>query len=153
MNGQEKVFAPGEMPGRSVIEAGPRDIYWYPLNFTIAAGNPATNAIQVEADSNFYMNALSYQADIDGAALEEATNVIPLVTILITDSGSGRNLMNGPVPIPAIFGDGKRPYRFVHPRVFKRNTSIQIALLNYSDDTDYNLRLTFHGFKVFGDRR
>lgn len=151
---EERVFAPGELPGRSIIEPGPRDLFWYPVTFSaLAAAGNATQAVAIEADSNFYMTALSYQADIDGAALTEATNVIPLVTITITDSGSGRSLMNGAVPIPAIMGDGKRPYRFIHPRLFKRTSNFIVAVANYSDDTDYNLRLVFHGFKVYGERR
>lgn len=150
----DQVFAPGEIQSRQVIEPGPRDIFFIPFNFlALAAAGVATQTYTFGTDANFYLTALSYQADLNGAALTEDTNVIPLVTALINDTGSDRNLMGGPIPIPAFFGDGKRPYRLIHPRLFKRTATISIAVQNYSAATTYNLRAVLHGFKVYGNNR
>lgn len=150
-NGQ--VFAPGQQ--FQGIEPGPRDFYVYRALFTAlgVAGQQNQN-INIEADSNFYLTALTYFADLAGAAQTDSTRVIPLVTVQATDSGSGRNLFNGAVPVSAVFGQGDRPARLVHPRLFQRTTSIAIQVVNFSAATTYtNLYLCFIGFKVYGVRR
>lgn len=147
-NGQ--VFAPSQR--NPVIEPGPRDFYAYPLLFaSVAFGATANGTINIEADSNFYCTSLAYMVDIAGAVQTDSTRVIPLMTVLITDSGSGRQLTNGALPINTIFGEADNPARFVHPRLFQRTTSIGVQVTNYSAATTYtNLYLVFTGFKVYG---
>lgn len=149
-NGQ--VFAPSMVNPQ--IDPGSRDWYSYQIEFASIAPTIVSNGtINIEADSNFYLTQLSYMVDLAAAALTEATRIIPLVTVLITDSGSGRQLMNAAVPITTIFGEGDRPARLVHPRLFQRTTSIAVQVTNYSAATTYtNLHLVFIGFKVYGVR-
>lgn len=131
---------------------GPRDWYSYTatvLSANFAAGATAQATISIEADSYFYFNALSYTADLAGAALTESTNIIPLASLVILDTGSGRQLMAQPAPLPSIAGDGKRPYRLPKPRRFAPTSQIVLTLVNYSAASAYNLRVTFHGFKVY----
>jgi hypothetical protein len=108
---------------------------------------------QIEADSYFYMNAFSYTADVAGAALTESTNVIPLVSIILNDSASGRNLMANAVPLPSIFGDGKRPFRLPKPRRVAPTAQITATLTNYSAGTTYDLWVTLSGFKVYANQQ
>jgi hypothetical protein len=153
MGNENQGFAPGRANG--AIPQGPRDFYAYTVNFSaLAVGVAQSSNITIESDSDFWCNAITYQADIAVAILTESTNVIPLVTMQVTDVGSGRNLVNTPTPITNWAGDGKRPFRFTHPRLFQRATSLAVTLTNYAvGGTSYNLRLTFLGFKVYGLNR
>lgn len=130
------------------------DYYWYVANPTNAAVSPLAPAgtgntsIQIDAGTDFYWIATTIQADVAGGALEESTDIIPLVTLLINDTGTSRNLMNAPVPIGSLAGDGKRPYRIVRPRLFRANSIINLTFFNYSAGTTYaNLYLTLHGYR------
>lgn len=130
------------------------DYFWYthPAISTLANTAPnATGLINLDADSDFYCIALSYQASIADAALTESGNVIPLVRVQITDTGSGKALMNTPISLAAMAGDGKRPYRLARPRVFLSNATIQIAYTSYvaAGTTYTDLQLVFHGYKVY----
>lgn len=129
------------------------DYFWYQTRVTglSSVATTATGIINLDADSDFYCVALTAQADIAGAALTESTNLLPLVTVLLTDSGSGKALMNGPLLIPAFMGDGKRPYRFVRPRVFMANATIQLSFNAgfLAAGTTYNIQVVLHGYKVY----
>ncbi len=113
---------------------------------TLAA---ATDIITIEADSNFVLQKFNYSADIAGAAFTDSTRPIPLVSIQLTDTGSGRNLMANPIPIPSIFGTGQLPFILPNPRVFMRNSTIQVAFVNFGAVVTYNIRLAFIGYKIY----
>jgi hypothetical protein len=130
------------------------DYFWYahpPVSTLSSVAPTSTQVINLDADSNFYCVALSYSASIADAILTEATNVIPLVRVLITDTGSGKALMNTPQPMASIMGDGKRPYRLVRPRVFLANATIQFAFTAFvaAATTYSDLQVTLHGYKVY----
>ena len=129
------------------------DYFWYSTRITgISSASPAaTGLINLDSDSDFYCIALTAQADIAGGALTESTNLLPLVTLQITDTGSGKALMNAPVLLPALVGDGKRPYRLARPRVFLANATIQCAFNAgfLAAGTTYKIQLVFHGYKVY----
>jgi hypothetical protein len=145
-------FAPNST--NPYIVPGPRDFYSYTqrVALTGVVGNTAGATYQIEADSYFYMNALSYQADSALAALTHATNVIPLATIVIFDSGSGRQLMANPVPINCVAGEvGGEPFRLPKPRRFAPTSQITVTFVNYSANA-YNISLCLSGFKVYANQ-
>lgn len=128
------------------------DYFWYANRVTglSSVATTATGLINLDSDSDFYCIALSYQADIAGTALTESTNLIPLVNLQITDTGSGKALMNTPVPLGALAGDGKRPYRLARPRVFLANATIQLGWTSFvAAGTTYNITMVLHGYKVY----
>lgn len=129
------------------------DYFWYQTRVTgISSAAPnGAGIINLDADSDFYAVAMTTVTDIAGAAYQESTAPLPLVTVLITDTGSGKALSNGPLMIPGITGDGKRPYRFVRPRVFIANATIQLAFNGQflAAGTTYNIQFIFHGYKVY----
>lgn len=130
------------------------DYFWYShlgISTLVSTAPNAVALINIDADSDFYCVALSYQCSIGNAILTEATNVIPLVNVQITDTGSGKSLMNTPVAMGAIMGDGKRPYRLVRPRVFMANATVQLAFTAFvAGGTTYsNLQVVLHGYKVY----
>lgn len=147
---RDAAFAPSS--NDPYVVPGPRDFYSYTqkaLAANLGAGATTALVFQIEADSYFYLNALSYQADLAGAVVTDATNVIPLVTVILFDSGSGRQLMANPVPMNAIFGYNGAPFRLPKPRRFASTSQITATLTNYSAATAYNIYLTLSGFKVY----
>jgi len=129
------------------------DYFWYQAVFAgLSTVAPAQNAIiNLDADSDFYCVALTTILDIAGAVFTESTQPVGLPKVLITDTGSGKALSNGPLSLGAMTGDGKRPYRFVRPRVFIANATIQLAFSigNTAAGTTYEGQMIFHGYKVY----
>jgi hypothetical protein len=133
-----------------VAPAQRRDFFVYALRFlSLGAGGTLTSQFQIQADSDFELQKLSCFADIAGAAQTESTRVLPLVTLQVTDTGTGRQAFLEPVPIPAIFGDGRIPFILPVTKVFSKNASVAVTLANFSAATAYNLRLAFIGAKIF----
>lgn len=128
-----------------------RDFYVYEAeSLGIIAGGTSNDVINIEADSDFILQKMTYEADIAAAAYTFTTNPIPLITIQITDTGSGRQLMQNPIPVNSFMGDGKLPFYLPNPRKFLRNSTIQIAFVNFDAAVTYNIRLAFIGYKIYG---
>lgn len=126
------------------------DFFVYQLDFVgIAAGATGTGNIQIQADSDFKWVKATHGSNIANAAQTDSTRVIPLATINVTDSGSGRQLMSAPVPIENIFGDGLLPFILPVPRIFRGRSSISVSVVNFSAGSTYNIRLSFVGTKLF----
>jgi hypothetical protein len=115
----------------------------------IASGGVANVNVQVQADSAFKLVKLGMQADIAAAAITDDTNPIPLVTMQMTDTGSGRNLFSNPIALGALFGNGRLPHILPVPRLFLPRSNIQMQFSNYSAATTYNIRMILEGTKVF----
>jgi len=130
-----------------------KDFFWYAPNAAASVSSVAPNAtqnIQIDADADFYWVATTYQIDILAATLTEATNIIPLVTLQIVDTGAGKYLSNVGIPLAAFAGDGKRPYRLIRPRLFGANSTIQLNWTSYvAAGTTYNIRFVMHGYKQY----
>lgn len=119
-------------------------------SLALAAAGIANPSLQIEANSDFWLHKMTYFADIAAAAQTQSTQVIPLVTILINDTGTGENLMNAAVPINSIMGmGGSLPFILPYPRKIAANSTLQITLTNFSAATTYNLRLAFIGVKDY----
>lgn len=130
------------------------DIFFYSTAyFTMGAaiGALATQNVQIDADGDFYWCATSYQADVAAAALTEATNVIPLVTVEYVATGSGRFLQNIAMPLAAVAGDGKRPYRFTRPRILVAQTTFQLKFVNRAAIA-YQIQVVLHGYKRYANK-
>jgi hypothetical protein len=145
---RDGAFAPSS--NDPYVVPGPRDFYSYTQRVALAGvvGTTAAMVFQIEADSYFYMNAISYQADLALAAVTDSTNVVPLITVVIFDSGSGRQLMANPTPLNCIAGYNGSPFRLPKPRRFASTAQITATLVNYSANA-YNVSLTLSGFKVY----
>lgn len=149
----QNVFAPG-MPVGYQIPDRPKDWFSYPITFTtLVNGTPQSQNIPIDAGSDFFMTALTYIATdaANTAAVTSSTRLICLATILLTDSGSNRQLMQNPVPLDTIAGDGAWPHRLIHPRLFQRNSNIQVVLTSFDANVTYGtVRLNFEGFRIYG---
>ena len=139
------------MNRQQLIEQYQKDFYVYQATFLALAGASSANGtIQIEANSDFVVQKLSFAADIAAAVQTDSTRVLPLVTIQLTDTGSGRQYMNEQVPITALFGNGQLPFILPNPRFMAANSVLQIAVTNLTAATTYNLYLSFIGFKYYG---
>ena len=126
---------------------------YYAYNFEVsglASGASASDSVQIEASSNFIWVKTSGFADVAAAAQNYDTRVVPLVTIQVTDVGSGRSLFDGPVAWSNVVGWGEIPYMLPIKRKWQANTAIRVDFTNFDAAVTYNLRLTFSGYKDFG---
>ncbi len=132
-----------------------KDFYVYEEDFTtgtnnaVAAGATATGNINIQADSDFVLQKLTYFADISAAVQTDSSRVIPLMTAQIKDTGSGRDLFEVALPVSNVFGTGVLPFILPTPKLFLARSTIAITVTNFSASTTYNLRLSFIGYKVF----
>lgn len=148
MGPPESIFAPAG--GNPYIVPGPRDFYNYAQRATgLAAGATTSLTFQIEADSYFYWNALTYQVDEAGADITYSGQPLGLITIVLFDSASGRQLMANPTPISTVAGDGRHPFRLPKPRRIAPTSQITATLVNYSAATTYNISVVLSGFKVY----
>lgn len=130
-----------------------RDFYIYEAEaLALAAGANANDIINIEADSDFIMQKMAWQADIAAAAYTDATRPWPSISIQLIDTGSGRQLMQNPIPVTSFMGTGELPFILPNPRKFLRNSTIQIAFTNFDAAVAYNIRLAFIGYKIYGTR-
>lgn len=136
----------GQVAGTEVI----KDFFIYEEDFNaVASGTSQTGSINIQADSDFVVQKLTYFSDVSGGAQTDSSRIIPLLSVQITDTGSGRNLMESAVPISNIFGTGQIPFILPQPKLFLARSSITISVDNFSNSTTYNLRLSLIGYKVF----
>jgi hypothetical protein len=116
----------------------------------LAAGNQLPGNVTIDADADFLWQKLTCFADEASAGATESTQVVPGVTITIKDTSSGRDLMNGPIPLPALCGDGQLPFILPTPKIFQARGTIAINLANITAATSYtNLYVVFIGTKLF----
>lgn len=130
---------------------GVRDYFVYELDFASLTGNGGTaqSSFTVQADSNFLWQEAVYFADLAAALETDSSRVVPLVSVAITDSSSGRQLSSGNVPVPSQFGTGELPFILPTPRFFRAQTQVNVSLLNFSAANTYNIKLSFIGTKFF----
>lgn len=128
------------------------DYFFYQT--TVASMAPAANApsqIQIDAGTDFLWIAATYFVTIGSAgdSLDTSTNVIPLITATILDTGATKNLMNAPCPLNAIASNNAAfPYRLIRPRLFRANSVINFTWINYASDATYtNLYFIMHGIR------
>ena len=143
-----------QLPQRAVNNAGVigKDFYAYSLIFTALALNTnQTKNIPIQADSDFVLQKLCFFAD-DGVIVKFSPNtrLIPNVTVLITDTGSGRQIMDSAVPLYSLFGTAENPFILPTPKVFSARSNISVTVANVeAAAATYTLRLAFIGTKVF----
>jgi len=129
---------------------GTTDFYVYEADFgSIAAGATGQVNITIQADSNFLWQQGCYYADIAAAAFNIGNQPVPNMTLTITDTSSGRQLMSSAVPVPSIFGLGREPFILPTPRWFRANTQVTLLVANFDAADTYDLRLSLIGTKFF----
>lgn len=128
-----------------------KDYYVYGVNFlAVAAGATQTQTLAIQADSDFEVLKLTFASNLNAAVQTANSETIPQASILIVDTGSGRQLMNQAIDLTTMFGNARNPFIIPTPKRFRANSAITFALTNYSTAEVYNIRLSLHGNKIFG---
>lgn len=125
-----------------------------------------TGSFIVQNDSAFVLIKTSYIATLATDNLTPVTAVTvpaPATTLLVShenapflvnivDSGSGRQFSNVDTHIDNWFGSGEWPFLWAVPQVFDPNSNVTMRVQNLVA-TNFNLRCSFIGYKVFGNVR
>jgi len=119
----------------------------------IAAGGVATTNVQIDAGAPFLIVTQSYDANTLGAARAPATLTVPNALVLLTDTGSSRQLMDVATPVANIFGTGQFPYILPVPKLMAANSQLQVQVTNVDVAAGFNLRLSFNGYKLYKSGR
>jgi hypothetical protein len=121
--------------------------YVIPITESIAAGGTTDGNVTLDADSDFLWQKFTFLAlDNSAAAIEQNLTKCGLI---ITDTGSGRNLSNSTVPLAAFAGSGELPFILPTPKIFKASGQIQVTVNNFGDTTLSSLYLVFIGQKCY----
>lgn len=127
-----------------------RDFFVYnTVHSAVTSGTSNTQTIQINADSDFQIEKLSFFADIAAAGQTASSRVIPLVTVLMVDTGSGRQFSDQAVPVNSLFGTGEIPFVLKQPKILMARTSMSVTIVNFDAANAYNIRLSFIGSKLF----
>jgi len=122
----------------------------FPTFSAIALNASQQQSALMPADSEFEMMQIAFHMTIANAAFVYNTRPIPNMTALITDTGSGRQLMNSPVPLSALAGYGSSPFLLPVTRIFAPNSQIQMTLTNFDAAVaTANIIITLLGRKIF----
>lgn len=126
-------------------------IYQVPAISNTAAGATATPAtVLIDAGSDFLWQAGTYEFDLAAAAYTYSTRPMPNMTVVINDSGSGRNLQNIAVPVGAFFGAVEKPVVRLLPYLFAGGATVTFTATNFDAAvTTGNLRMSLIGQQIY----
>lgn len=127
-----------------------KDFFSYSTVFSaLANGGNATNNINIQADSDFRIEKITYFANIANAAQTASTLNAPNVSLLLTDSGSGRQLSDAAIPLYATAGTGQWPFILPTPKLLSARATLVVTATNFDAADTFNLWIVFHGTKLF----
>ena len=125
------------------------DVIFYTTSVAgLSSASPnAISSIQIDSGIDFYWVATTYLANVADSGQQASELIVPLVTLLINDTGSRKNLQNVATPLPMIAGTGDLPYRLIKPRLFQASSTINFTWASYDATNTYaNIYLSLHGF-------
>ena len=126
-------------------------VYWV----TGAANALAAGAVNVpvnvniQADADFLILTQTYDCNTANAARNSNSLVIPNASVILTDTGSGYQMMDQAVSVPNIFGSGQFPFVLPQPKLMPAKSTLQVLMSNYDAAAGYNIRLSFNGVKLY----
>lgn len=124
--------------------------YTFPVFSNVGVGATVTANLVIDASADFEVLQLQQFTNIANAAFVMNTRPIPNAAIMLTDSGSGRNLMNTPTPLASIAGTGEFPYNLPQPRLLARSSTLICALTNFDAAVaTYQIYISLVGRKIF----
>lgn len=154
---------PARVPAASLADAMRYASYpfWFPINARdnaldyfaygtdfapLAAGATTTRSIQINSDSAFLVLS-AVMVETDTTDLIFLANRPLLVTL--TTGGAALSLMNTPIHADNLFGTAQEPKYWDVPKVLLPNTTFNVTLQNLDSGNARNVRVAFHGFKIY----
>lgn len=130
------------------LKNAPRDYFCYaPPNFTLAVGGTGTQTFTVQNDSDFLLTMVTGTV-VDSTAVQTEVAFAPL-TVQFLDAGSGRQLSNRALPWEGTVGDAQLPFYFPYPKFIDRASDFSTTITNNDPAIIVEVRICFHGFKIF----
>jgi hypothetical protein len=132
-----------------------QDFFIYSTLFTsLAPGVAQSNTINIQADSDFVINEMTYGANILVGGVvtttpNYTTRIFPNISIVLLDAGSGRQLMDSAIDLSALAGSGERPFFLPIKKRLAARSNLVITAQNFNTVDTYRLNLSFVGFKRF----
>ena len=131
-----------------------RNFFVYETDLSTAAASlaPAASAqltFNIAGDSDFFWTKFAVCAL---AASGDAATITapPAVSMLLTNTTTGRQYSSFAVPLPNMAGTGQLPFILPQITMWQAKSTIVAQLLNLSSDTTYgNIFLSFEGIKAF----
>ena len=125
--------------------------YVYSFNVaSLAAGASAQDTINIDSDSNFHWVKGSFFAAIASATQTDSSRVLPLINLQLTDTGSGRQFFDNPIPITTFFGTGEIPFILPLEQIFSSNSTIKADFTSFDAAATYtDIELSLIGFKKY----
>lgn len=115
----------------------------------LAPAGSAQLTFNIAGDSDFFWTKFavcSLDSSEDAAVIEN----VPAVSMLLTNTTTGRQYSSFAVPLANMAGTGKLPFILPQITMWQRKSTIVAQLLNLSSDTTYeNVFLSFLGIKAF----
>lgn len=129
-----------------------RDYFAYSVtSLNLLAATVATPTFAVQNDSDFLL------ASVTGSARDPADPTVqfatPALSIQIDDAGSGRNLFNQATHWDNLCGTAQLPFVLPYPKLINRASTVTVTVTNLDVAQAYDVRITFHGFKIFTWKR
>jgi len=116
---------------------------------TLDAGDATQLTFNIAGDSDFFWTKFCAFALVGGAATTRSADQLPAVTMLLTNTTTGRQYSNNPVPLPNMAGNGVFPFILPMVVLWQAFATIQINLANEGNADYSNLQLSFIGIKAF----
>lgn len=128
--------------------------FTYSITFNALTGAwaQASGQIQIQADAAFVIKEQNFSfREIGDPTYVAGQGLIPAIDVLLTDAGSARKLMNQPINITQLFGDGKLPFVLPTEKYLSPSSAFQVQIMsaeNFGADA-FELQLTFIGEKRY----
>lgn len=125
------------------------DYFVYGTDFTpLGVSATVTNSININGDSAFMiLSAVLVETDTANTVFLAAS---PLLFAL-SEAGGARNLSNTPIHADNWFGTAQEPKYWDIPKLLMPNSTFNVQAQNL-EAVARNVRVAFHGFKIFGFR-
>lgn len=132
-----------DIPVNRIVKA----YYAYNLVFaSIASAASASANVQIQSDSNFMVQALSFSC-FDLVTNSQIT--APYSTVQITVTSSGTTFFDQAIPILNAFGTAQLPFILPEARILTANSNVSGLINNVSSTNAQYYVLTLHGKKLF----
>ena len=136
---------------RQSVEYSAKNFFTYQVVITaLAPSASSTSSFTIDGDSDFFWSKMTAWAMVDDDGTDSGSIEVPAVTVLITNTTSGRNYSNAPVPLYSIAGNAGLPFILPIETFYAAKSTISIQFQNVSDNKTYSdVYLSFHGIKAF----
>lgn len=116
---------------------------------------PLASLAQVNFDNNIQNDSdfllVSVSAVVTDATGQAIVAFFP-ATISWLDQGAGRQLQSRPEHVSNVFGTAQLPYYLPVPKLIDRGSTFTTQLTSLDTANARNVRISYHGFKLFGRR-